>query len=59
MTRQDYEIIAKVLARNALASPTEQERGQWLAIVNDMADTLERHNVGFNKERFLAACARR
>lgn len=62
MTRKDYELIAAVLADYApkglgfINSEREAQIGQWLDMVDDMADALAKDNPRFDKDRFLRAC---
>ena len=61
MTRQDFELIATTL-RNALGDaeyPQAHAAQSWRGVeatAYKFADTLDRHNVRFDKARFLRAC---
>lgn len=50
MTKKDFELIARTIARLPLAP---QDIG---IIADDFADALRSTNPAFNKDRFLAAC---
>lgn len=54
MTRRDYELIARVLARARGPGGLYSEDVDTLA--RDMADALASTNPRFDRERFLAAC---
>ena len=53
MTRKDYLLIAEAIR----TSPPADRPGYREMLAEHFADKLERY-VGFNRERFLAACAR-
>lgn len=53
MTRKDYELIARVIARRRLSD----YRGTVDAIAQDMATALHAANPAFDMGRFLKACA--
>lgn len=55
MTRKDYELIAKVINRNAV-SLTESAFIDFARMAEDLATELETENPRFDRQRFLTAC---
>jgi hypothetical protein len=52
MTKKDFELIAKVVARSTIGKGQEARTG----IANAFADELEEINPRFDRARFLTAC---
>ena len=57
MTRKDYEVIAS--AWKAISATYRGDTSAEKAIhhsVQEIADSLERNNPRFNRDKFIAAC---
>lgn len=56
MTKQDYELIARVIRRRAENAKTALTAAVWRQLAQDFADELARDNERFDLARFLKAC---
>ena len=60
-TKKHYERIAKVLSKAKLKNDSKLPYiavDQWLEIRDNFIDLFKRDNFLFNKELFIAACAK-
>lgn len=56
MTRKDYIAIAAALRDSYPIAENNSPDSAWRHCVNAIADTLQRDNSRFDRERFLKAC---
>ena len=56
MSKKDYELIAGVLYYTQPSTSWLNKHVQWRHTMNAMAETLEKNNPKFNRQRFIDAC---
>lgn len=58
MSRKDYLVLAKVFQRQRPMGGDPVQHQTYLAILQDLAETLKKDNLRFNIDKFLAECLR-
>ena len=56
MTKKDFELIAAVLRAQRPGNKGSFESLLWEAMLTAFCDTLQRHNINFKPEVYIAAC---
>lgn len=55
MTRKHYKAIAKALKQHASRIGETSPETNFVALIHDLADTLQADNPNFDRKRFYAA----
>lgn len=55
MTRKHYKAIAWALKQHASRIDETDPKGSFVALIHDLADTLQAENANFDRKRFYAA----